>query len=332
MLMNYQPRKPSWQHTLAGELTYVGRGLHSGRRVRLHLRPAAPDTGIRFVRTDVSSNRRVVPAHWHYVVESELCTTLANEHGVSVGTVEHLLAALHGREIDNAVIELDGPEVPIMDGSAAPFVATLQRIGIVRQAQARRALFVTRPVVASESDRYAVLLPGVQARMTVEIDFRTPAIGRQRYSLELKPETFAHEIAPARTFGFAHELQTLRERGLASGGSLRSAILVDGSRVVNEDGLRFPDEFVRHKLLDCVGDLALLGMPVVGHLVAHKPGHRLCHQLLRALEADRHAASIVVLDGNDLSAATATSEAQSGELAAASRRAAGAEPNTGDNP
>jgi UDP-3-O-[3-hydroxymyristoyl] N-acetylglucosamine deacetylase len=332
MLTNYQSRKPSWQHTLSGEITCVGRGLHSGQRVCLRLRPAPPDSGIRFVRTDVSSDRRVVPAHWHYLVESELCTMLANEHGVTVGTVEHLLAALHGCEIDNAVIELDGPEVPIMDGSAAPFVSLLQQLGSVRQSEPRRALFITRPVVASESDRYAVMLPGVQARMTIEIDFPSPAIGRQRYAVALNPDSFAREIASARTFGFAHELQALRDRGLAVGGSLRSAILIDGPNVVNEEGLRFPDEFARHKLLDCVGDLALLGMPVVGHLVAHKPGHRLCHQLLRALESATDASSLITLDGDAPQAATVTAAASLDESAVPARRATGAGPNTGDTP
>jgi UDP-3-O-[3-hydroxymyristoyl] N-acetylglucosamine deacetylase len=332
MLTNYQSRKPAWQHTLSGEMTCVGRGLHSGQRVCLRLRPAPPDSGIRFVRTDVSSERRLVPAHWHYLVESELCTMLANEHGVTVGTVEHLLAALHGCEIDNAVIELDGPEVPIMDGSAAPFVSLLQQLGTVRQSVPRRALFITRPVVASESDRYAVVLPGVQARMTIEIDFPSTAIGRQRYAQALTPETFARDIAPARTFGFAHELQALRDRGLAIGGSLRSAILIDGTRVVNDEGLRFPDEFVRHKLLDCVGDLALLGMPVVGHLVAHKPGHRLCHQLLRALESATDATNLITLDGDIPPPAVRLAESLNDESAGLARRATAAGPVTGDSP
>ena len=294
MLTNHRSRIPAWQHTLAGEFTCVGRGLHSGYRAGMRLRPAPPGTGIRFLRMDVGAGERVVTAHWRNAVESELCTVIANEHGVTVRTVEHLLAALRGCEIDNALVELDGPEVPIMDGSAAPFVSLLRRIGAARQPAARRALFIRQPVVASDGDRYAMLLPHPRAQITVEIDFPSPVIGRQRYSMTLDPETFTREIAPARTFGFAHELHALHARGLAAGGSLRSAILVDKQRVVNEEGLRFPDEFVRHKLLDCVGDLSLLGLPVIGHLVTYKPGHQLCHQLLRAVHAAADAARISV--------------------------------------
>ncbi|HSD97534.1 MAG TPA: UDP-3-O-acyl-N-acetylglucosamine deacetylase [Sulfuricaulis sp.] len=294
MQTNHRSRNPAWQHTLAGEFTCVGRGLHGGRRVSMRLRPAPPGTGIRFLRLDVDAGQRVVTAHWRNVVESELCTIITNEHGVTVRTVEHLLAALRGCEIDNAVVELDGPEVPIMDGSAAPFVSLLQRIGAVRQPAVRRALLVRQPVVASDGDRFAVFLPYPRPRITVEIDFPNPTIGRQRRSLALDSGEFASEIAPARTFGFAHGLRALRARGLAAGGSLRNAILVDERRVVNQEGLRFPDEFVRHKLLDCVGDLSLLGIPVIGHLVAYKPGHRLCHRLLHALDAAADAASLIV--------------------------------------
>jgi UDP-3-O-[3-hydroxymyristoyl] N-acetylglucosamine deacetylase len=299
MLTNRHSHTLSWQHTLAGELTCVGRGLHSGQQVGMRLRPAPPASGIRFLRMDVDAGQRVVLAHWRNVVVSELCTEIANEHGVTVRTVEHLLAALRGCEIDNAIIELDSAEVPIMDGSAAPFVSLLRRIGTLRQPAARYALLVRRPVVVSDGDRYAALLPDPQARVTVEIDFPSPVIGRQRYSLALDPDAFAREIAPARTFGFAHELQALRARGLAAGGSLRSAILVGEQRVVNEEGLRFPDEFVRHKLLDCVGDLSLLGVPVIGHLVAYKPGHRLCHRLLSALYATADVTRLIVLGADD---------------------------------
>jgi UDP-3-O-[3-hydroxymyristoyl] N-acetylglucosamine deacetylase len=298
MPTNRHSRILSWQHTLAGEFTCVGRGLHSGHRVGMRLKPAPPGTGIRFLRQDIIAGQREVTAHWRNVVESELCTTIANESGVTVQTVEHLLAALRGCEIDNALVELDGPEVPIMDGSAAPFVSLVQRIGAVRQPAARRALLIRQPVVASDGDRFAVLLPFPRARVTVEIDFPSPAIGRQHRSLMLDTGAFARDIAPARTFGFAHGLRALRARGLAAGGSLRSVILVDEQRVVNKEGLRFPDEFVRHKLLDCVGDLSLLGVPVIGHLVTYKPGHQLIHRLLRALHAD-DAASLIVPGADD---------------------------------
>jgi UDP-3-O-[3-hydroxymyristoyl] N-acetylglucosamine deacetylase len=288
----------SWQHTLAGELTCVGRGLHSGQPVSMRLRSASPDTGIRFQRMDVEARHREVVANWRNVVESELCTVITNEHGVTVGTIEHLMAALHGCKIDNAIIELDGPEVPIMDGSAAPFVTRLRRIGSVVQTSARQALLINKPIVAADGDRYAVLLPDPQSRVTVEINFPNPVIGRQRYSMALEQDVFVREIAAARTFGFAHEVQAMRARGLATGGSLSSAILVDEYGVVNEEGLRFPDEFVRHKLLDCIGDLSLLGVPIIGHLVTYKPGHRLCHRLLQALDASADAASLITLGGH----------------------------------
>jgi UDP-3-O-[3-hydroxymyristoyl] N-acetylglucosamine deacetylase len=249
---------------------------------------------------DIRVGQREIVARWDNVVESELCTAIANESGVTVHTVEHLLAALHGCEIDNAVIELDGPEVPIMDGSAAPFVTLLEGVGVTQQPVARRARLITRPVAVNDNDRFAMLLPSTEPRLTVEIDFPNPAVGRQRYSVALNPDTFAREIAPARTFGFANELHALHNRGLAKGGSLHAAILVDDKSIVNEEGLRFADEFVRHKMLDCVGDLALLGVPVIGHLVTYKPGHRLCHQLLRALDAAGTAASVTVVGGGEL--------------------------------
>lgn len=299
MLPIRRTRIPSWQTTLAGELICVGRGLHGGHPVRMRLRPAPPGSGIRFLRLDVATGQREVTAHWRNLVESELCTAIANESGVSVHTVEHLLAALRAFNVDNAVIELDGPEVPIMDGSSAPFMSLIGRLGTVRQSAARHALLITRPVAAYDGDRYAVLLPYPQPRITVEIDFPNPAIGRQRYSMVLEPDTFEREIAPARTFGFGHELDALRARGLAGGASLRNAILVEEQGVVNEEGLRFPDEFVRHKLLDCVGDLSLLGMPVIGHLLVYKPGHRLVHDLLRALNAASDAANVIVVGADD---------------------------------
>lgn len=295
-----KPSQPNtWQHTLANEFTCVGRGLHSGNNVSMRVRPAPAGTGIRFLRMDVRTDQREVVAHWRNVVASELCTVISNEHGVTVRTVEHVLAALRGCEIDNAVIELNGPEVPIMDGSAAPFVTRLRRVGTVRQTSTRQVLVINKPVVVADGDRYALLLPDPQPRVTVEINFPNPVIGRQRYSTTMESEVFVREIAAARTFGFAKDVQAMRARGLAGGGSLSSAILVDEYGVVNEEGLRFSDEFVRHKLLDCIGDLALLGVPVIGHLVAHKPGHKLCHQLMQTLHTTPDAASLVTL-GSDM--------------------------------
>jgi UDP-3-O-[3-hydroxymyristoyl] N-acetylglucosamine deacetylase len=298
-MMNRDLRIPTRQQTLAGPFTYVGRGLHSGHKVVMRLLPAAADSGIRFVRTDVAPEQSVIAAHWKNVSDTQLCTGLTNTHGVSVHTVEHLLAALRGCEIDNAVIELDAPEVPIMDGSAEPFVSLIRHIGIVSQEAARRAILIQRPVAAAAGEKFAVLLPHPAPWVTVEIAFPTSAIGSQRLSVSLDAETFARDIAPARTFGFAHEIDKLRQHGLARGGSLRNAILIDGNRIVNEEGLRFHNEFVRHKILDCVGDLSLLGMPVIGHLVTFKCGHALSHELLRELDRERDAWSVVTL-GEDM--------------------------------
>jgi UDP-3-O-[3-hydroxymyristoyl] N-acetylglucosamine deacetylase len=261
----------------------------------MRLLPADADSGIRFVRTDVPAADRVIPAHWRNVFDTQLCTGIANGHGVAVRTVEHLLAALRGCEVDNATIEVDGAEVPIMDGSAEPFVSLIRRIGVVRQPAPRRAILIERPVVVANGDKFAVLLPHPTPWVTVEISFPTPAIGHQRLSIPLESETFAREVASARTFGFAHDIARLRDHGLAMGGSLRNAILIDGNRIVNEEGLRFPNEFVRHKVLDAVGDLALLGMPVIGHLHAFKCGHALVHELLRELYREREAWRIVTL-------------------------------------
>lgn len=293
-------RIPTRQHTLAGPFTYVGRGLHSGQKVVMRLLPAGPGSGIRFVRKELPEDRQVITASWENVFDTQLCTGLANTHGVSVHTVEHLLAALRGCEVDNATIELDAGEVPIMDGSAEPFVSLINRIGIVAQDAPRRAIVVTRPIAVARGEKFAVLLPHPSPWVTVEIDFPTPAIGNQRISLSLDTETFAREVASARTFGFAHDVERLRQHGLARGGSLRNAILIDGMRIVNEEGLRFPNEFVRHKVLDSIGDLSLLGVPVIGHLVTFKCGHALSHELLRELHREKESWHYVTLGADSL--------------------------------
>jgi len=312
-------KMPRYQQTLAAPFTYVGRGLHSGQKVVMRLLPADADSGIRFVRTDVPAADRIIPAHWRNVFDTQLCTGIANAHGVAVRTVEHLLAALRGCEIDNATIEVDGAEVPIMDGSADPFVSIIQRIGVVHQPAPRRAIVIRRPVVVAHGEKFAMLLPHPTPWVTVEINFPTPAIGSQRLSLPIEPETFAREIARARTFGFAHDIARLRDQGLAMGGSLRNAILIDGNRIVNEEGLRFHNEFVRHKILDAVGDLALLGMPVIGHLHTFKCGHALTHELLRELYRERDAWSIVSL-AEETVATTANTDSPESRIARAVRQ------------
>lgn len=313
------------QQTLASEITYVGRALHSGERVSMKLRPAEPDTGIRFLRKDAPADEAVVPALWNHVVDSRRCNTLANKHGIRVRTTEHLLAALYVSGIDNALIELDGPEIPIMDGSAEPFVLLLRLVGVEEQGKPRRAILISRPVATASGDRHAVLLPSPTPRVTLEIDFPSPVIGNQKLSLPIDEDVFAQELAPARTFGFAAEVPGLKADGYARGASLRNAILVDGPRVVNEGGLRFADEFVRHKMLDVVGDLALAGSPIIGHFSGVKTGHELNIQLLRDLFAERGAWSYVYL--NDMSHVTDRDAPQS-----ARDEAAGPRRRTSDRP
>ncbi len=284
------------QGTLARTIRYRGVGLHSGRSVAMQLHPAAPNSGIRFVRKDVPEAHAVIPASWKNVVDTRLCTVLGNEHGVTIGTVEHLLAAIRGSGIDNLTIELDGDEVPILDGSSAPMIDIIKQTGVVSQRLPRYAIFIERPISVRQGERFALLEPSVVPRMTVEIEFDNPAIGAQSLSVDLVDDLFEQEIAPARTFGFASDLKQLRAQGLALGGSMQNAVLVDGDRVVNEEGLRFADEFVRHKILDCYGDLALAGAPIFGQLYARKPGHILNHALLREMYQQQHAWSLLTYD------------------------------------
>jgi len=281
------------QHTVARVIHYRGIGLHSGQNVSMQLHPAAPNSGIRFVRRDVPGSHAIIPASWKNVVDTRLCTVLGNEHGVTIGTVEHLLAAIRSCGIDNLKIELDGDEVPILDGSSAPMVDIIRQAGVVSQRLPRYAIFIERPITVRQGERYAVLKPAAVPSMTVEIEFDNPVIGAQSLTVDLVGDRFEKEIAPARTFGFASDLKQLRAAGLALGGSMQNAVLVDGDRVVNEEGLRFADEFVRHKMLDCYGDLALAGAPIYGELYARKPGHILNHALLREMYQQQHAWSLL---------------------------------------
>ncbi len=260
------------QHTLQRPVTVAGIGLHTGRRITMTLRPAPADSGIRFVRTDRGPHA-VVPASYRHIRSTNHATELA-AGGVSINTVEHLLAALAGLAIDNCVIELDGPEVPIMDGSAEPFVALLRdTAGRRPQAALRRYLVVTRPVSWSDGDRSVMIEPFDGFKVTCSIDFPHRLIRQQEISVTVTPRAFAERIAPARTFGFLEQIEELRQAGCALGGSLENAVVLDRFGVVNEEGLRFTDEFVRHKVLDCIGDLALLGRPLRGHVIVRKAGH-----------------------------------------------------------
>ena len=275
----------SFQRTINEKVHCVGLGLHSGHSVSMTLYPAAPNTGICFLRRDVEPEHMLIRASWKNVVDTRLCTVLGNEHGVTVSTVEHFLAALRGCGVDNLLIEINGDEVPILDGSSTPFVNMINQAGIVSQRLPRFGIWIERPIEVRQGERFAILTPSEVPRITVDIEFANSAIGSQCLSVDLTDSVFAEEIAPARTFGFAGELEQLREQGLALGGSMRNAVLLDDDRVVNEEGLRFTDEFARHKILDCLGDLALAEAPIFGQLYARKPGHRLNNALLREMFA-----------------------------------------------
>lgn len=274
------------QRTLKAAIDCVGTGVHSGRRVSLTLRPAEAGTGIVFRRTDLGID---IPARFDRVIETRLCTVLAlpDQPAMRLGTVEHLMAALAGCGVDNAIAEIDGPELPIIDGSAAPLVFLIDCAGIVEQDAPRVEIEILRTVRVQEGEAFAELRPGGAGfHMALSIEFRAEAIGRQALSLRLTPDSFRSELSRARTFTDAAEIDQLRAAGLARGGSLENAVVVDSTQVLNPGGLRMPDEFVRHKLLDAVGDLALAGAPLRGRFVAHRSGHTLNNRLLRAMFAD----------------------------------------------
>jgi UDP-3-O-[3-hydroxymyristoyl] N-acetylglucosamine deacetylase len=249
----------------------TGIGLHSGNKVTLSLKPAPADTGIRFQRSDLGGLE--IPAIVTHLGGIQYQTGLTRET-VSVETVEHLLAALTALGVDNVIVELNSPEVPIMDGSAAPFVYLVQEAGIKRLQAARRYLKVLRPISLAQGDKRIALYPSDHFKVTYSISFDHPLLRHQSRTMRITEDTFVEDIAPARTFGFLKEVEMLRQRGLALGGSLDNAIVLGDTGVLN-NALRFEDEFVRHKILDVIGDLSLVGYPVVGHLVAHRGGHAL---------------------------------------------------------
>ena len=278
------------QHTIASDVSATGVALHSGVRVQITLKSAPPDTGIIFRRTDLTPPQDI-PARAELVRETRLATTLVNDAGTAkVATVEHLLAAFVGCGIDNAIVELDNLEVPIMDGSAAPFVFLIDQAGVVAQNAPRRYIEVIEPVRVEMGDKFAELLPnleGAQFEVDFTIDFSHPAIpdDQCRVRMKLDGNVFLDHISRARTFGFAYEVETLRSMGLAQGGSMENAIVLDKYKVLNQQGLRFADELARHKVLDAVGDLFLLGHRVRGKYHAFKSGHELNNRLCRALLA-----------------------------------------------
>ena len=282
------------QKTLKSSIGCTGVGLHSGRKIALTLNPAAPGTGLVLRRTDLAQPVEF-GLSWRNVIDTRMATTVGSNPSASVGTVEHLMAALAGMEIDNAVIEVDGPEIPVMDGSAAPFVFLIECAGTVEQKACRRAIKILRRIAVGDGDASIALTPASAFSITFEIEFETAAIERQQLYVRLVNGTFKNEIAPARTFGFVHDVDRLRQAGLALGGSLENAIVISGDKVLNADGLRFQDEFVRHKILDCIGDLYLAGAPIIGHVHCARSGHALNHALLKALFENANAWTLVEL-------------------------------------
>ncbi len=287
------------QRTLKSLIGASGVGLHTGRKVRLTLRPAPVDAGIVFRRVDLE--RPVdIPARAQLVGEARLASTLVQGE-VKIHTVEHLMSALAGLGIDNASVDVDAPELPIMDGSAAPFALLLQQAGIEAQAAPKKFLRVKKRIEVREGDKWARLEPFEGYKLSFSIDFRHPVIERstQSVTLDFAETSYLKEIARARTFGFMHDVEDLRESGLALGGGLDNAVVLDEYRVLNAEGLRFADEFIRHKLLDAVGDLYLLGGPLLAAFSAHKSGHALNNKLLRALLADAAALETVSFERDE---------------------------------
>ena len=284
------------QNTLKTSVTFDGVGLHGGAPVRMVLRPAAAGHGIWFRRTDIELGNAMIPAQWNYVERTPLCTRLVNEAGVSVSTVEHVMAALAGCGVHNALIEIDGPEVPILDGSAAPFVRGIMARGVRRLNAPVIAVEVLKEVSVEKDGARATLLPSDRFEIEFEIDFEDKAIGHQRKRLDLRNGSFARELCDSRTFCRRADVEAMHAHGLALGGTLENAVVVDGDRVLTPGGFRHDDEAVRHKMLDAVGDLALAGGPILGRYVGEKAGHALTNTLLRALFETPGAVRMVVCD------------------------------------
>lgn len=272
-----------YEHTVASPAVFSGVGLHTGQPVRVTLRPAAPGAGIVYVRTDISDRDNRVALSGRAVVQTQLGTVIGNDAGVTVSTIEHLMAALCALGIDNLVVELDGPEIPIMDGSAEPFVQILDRAGRRMQDAPRQYIEILAPIEVAQGDKRASLVPADGFEVAFEIAFDSAVIGRQRVDFAMDETAFRRELANCRTFGFLHEVEALRQIGLARGGSMENAIVIDNGRVLNPEGLRRRDEFVRHKALDAIGDLYVLGNPVLGRFEGVLAGHGINNAVVLAL-------------------------------------------------
>src|SRR2546430_5450358 len=283
--------KVAKQTTLRDHTALCGVGIHSGLPVTLTLHPADADTGLRSIRTHVAGGKdREIPADMSAVTATEFATVLGDASGPLVSTAEHVLAALSGLGVDNAIVEIDGPEAPIMYGSAAPFVAAIDAVGLRMPDRPRRQIKVLKPVRVAKGDAYGEIRPNPRGfRVEAEIEFEHALIGRQVWAVDVKPETFRREIARARTFGFLRDVTSLWNAGYALGASLENTLVVSDNRILNPEGTRFADEFVRHKVLDAVGDLALAGAPLLGTYRSVRGGHKLNHAVLCALMSDTSA-------------------------------------------
>ena len=273
-----------FQRTINEAVECVGIGLHTGNRIRLKVRPAAINTGIVFKRNDIEGSPSIRAS-----VENVVDTTYATKIGkgdVTISTIEHLMASFAGLGIDNAIVELDGPEVPVMDGSAAPLVFLLKSGGVRRQRAGKRFLVIKKNIRVGCDKGWAELSPSKEFTISCDVDFNHPMLKKQSFSLSFSDSAFEREISRARTFGFLKDVENLRNQGLIKGGSLDNAIVIDDFRVVNEGGLRYKDEFVRHKMLDAIGDISIIGMPIIGHLQLHRSGHRINYELASRVMAE----------------------------------------------
>ncbi|MGB0934963.1 MAG: UDP-3-O-acyl-N-acetylglucosamine deacetylase [Alphaproteobacteria bacterium] len=282
---------PDCQKTVAGPVEFLGVGLHSGVDITMTLTPAKAGTGIVFVRTDITDKNNEVACRWDNVTDTMLSTKITNDADVSVSTVEHVMAALFACEIDNVRIDINGPEVPILDGSSDQFISAIEKVGVQEQALPRTSIQILKEItVKLDEDCWITLSPSTSFRVDCDFHFRKFAtLDSQHYSYDGSTESFRQHIARARTFGYLSEVEKLRSMGLAKGGSLENAVVIDGDKVLNEDGLRFDDECVRHKILDTVGDLYMAGAPIQGYVRGSQTGHGIHNKLLRALFADKSA-------------------------------------------
>ncbi len=273
------------QRTIAKPVSCSGLGLHSGKNVNLTIKPAPVNHGIKFTRTDLL-NSPAISAHFNMVVDTSLATVIGYD-GFIVSTIEHLMASFAGLSVDNAIVELDAHEVPVMDGSAAPFTSLIRSAGIKDQIGPKCYFIIKNPIELKENGRSVAVYPSSKSQITCTIDFDHPMIKKQSYSVEVSDDVFEREICKARTFGFLHEYEYMKRFGLARGGSLENAVVLGKDDIINDGGLRFQDEFVRHKILDCIGDFSLIGMPILGHIVANKSGHAFNHAFLKKFFAEK---------------------------------------------